>query len=310
MISTLDLKAYAVKTFFNFWGRLGGSILNIGCTREVDLFRELRYGPEAGQRLDIFRPKSDEPAPLPVLVYFHGGGWISADKQIYDGIAAALSKHGYLIFNVNYRLAPGSRFPAALQDAALAIEWIERNLTHFGGDPSTVVLAGDSAGAQIAAWYACAIHKPALFPQVGIENTAGRMPIKGLLLFYGVYDFETVMEARFPFIRIYAQSFLGGDSRSYAENSTVASPIRQVSSGLPPVFLCAGERDGLYTQSIAFAKVLEQAGVRCEKLLLPREYRAGHGFLFFRWLRSSRLAYAAAGEFLRGISGSARSALK
>ena len=308
MILILDLKAYAVKTFFNFLGWLGSRILNFGCTRKMDLFRDLPYGPDAEQRLDVLKPKSDQPAPLPVLVYFHGGGWISADKKIYDGIAAAFANNGYLVFNVNYRLAPGSRFPAALQDAAHAIAWIVHNQAKFGGDRSTIVLAGDSAGAQIAAWYACAMHKPALFSQIGIENIAGRVPIEGLMLFYGVYDFDTVIEARFPFIKLFAQSFLGSDRKTYAENAKVASPIRQVSSGLPPVFLCAGERDGLYSQSIAFANALEQAGVRCEKLLLSREYRADHGFLFFRWLRSSRLAYAAAGDFLRALSGSARSA--
>ena len=305
MISLLDMKAYGVKTFFNFWGRLGGAILNIGFARDTELFRDLPYGPEPEQRLDIHRPHSDKPGSLPVLVYFHGGGWVSADKKMYDGIAAELSKNGYLVCNVNYRLAPGSRFPAALQDAAHAIDWIEQNLAHYGGDSSIIVLAGDSAGAQIASWYACALHKRTLFSQVGIDSAKARMPLKGLLLFYGVYDFDTVLDARFPFIRIYAKSFLGSNRETYAINSKTASPIGQVSPELPSVFLCAGERDGLYAQSIAFAESLENAGVSCQKLLLSREYRADHGFLFFRWLRSSRLAFTAAGDFLRSLTRSA-----
>ena len=304
MISMLKLKAYAVATFFNLWGRLGGVVLNIGCTNDLDLFRDLRYGPESGQSLDILRPRSVEPGALPVLIYFHGGGWISADKRIYDGVAATLSKNGFLIFNVNYRLAPGNRFPAALQDAVRSIAWIERNLSQYGGDRSTIFLAGDSAGAQIASWYACALQKRSLFTQVGIDSAANRIRLKGLLLFYGVYDFDSVLDAHFPFIQLYAKSFLGCDSKSYAENAETASPIRHVSSALPPVFLCAGERDGLYAQSTAFAASLERAGVSCRKLFLSREYRADHGFLFFRWLPASRLAYTEAGDFLRGLSGS------
>lgn len=245
MISMLKLKAYAVATFFNLWGRLGGVVLNIGCTNDLDLFRDLRYGPESGQSLDILRPRSVEPGALPVLIYFHGGGWISADKRIYDGVAATLSKNGFLIFNVNYRLAPGNRFPAALQDAVRSIDWIERNLAQYGGDRSTIFLAGDSAGAQIASWYACALQKRSLFTQVGIDSAANRIRLKGLLLFYGVYDFDSVLDAHFPFIQLYAKSFLGCDSKFYAENAETASPIRHVSSALPPVFLCAGERRSL-----------------------------------------------------------------
>lgn len=305
MISILNAKAWAVKTFFNFWGRLGGAILNFGCLRDVDLSRDISYGPGPEQRLDILRPQSAKQRSLPVLVYFHGGGWISADKRIYDGIAATLAQNSYLVFNVNYRLAPGSRFPAALQDAAHAIDWIERNLAGYGGDSSSIVLAGDSAGAQIASWYACALQKRMLFTQVGIDSAKARMPLKGLLLFYGVYDFDAVLDAHFPFIRLYAKSFLGSGMDAYVLNSQVASPIRHVSSRFPPVFLCAGERDGLYAQSLAFAETLEKSGVVCKKLLFSRAYRADHGFLFFRWLRSSRMAFAAAGDFLRGLSESA-----
>ena len=154
MIPTLDAKAYAAKTFFNLWGRLGGGLLNYGCLKSLNVERDLSYGPEAEQRLDIFRPLTTQPALRPVLIYFHGGGWISADKRIYDGIAANLTRNGFMTFNVNYRLAPAARFPAPLQDAVHAIDWIYHNLERFGGDPSAVVLAGDSAGAQIASWYA------------------------------------------------------------------------------------------------------------------------------------------------------------
>ncbi len=302
MVSILDIKAHMVRTFFNFWGRLGGRILNIGLARELNVHRDVSYGPEIEQCLDIYIPHSDKTEPLPVLVYFHGGGWISADKRIYDGIASTFSKNGYIIFNVNYRLAPTNRFPAALLDAACAIDWIEHNLERYGGDRTAIVLAGDSAGAQIASWYSCALHKRSLFEWVGCDSAIAAVPIKGLLLFYGVYDFDTVLDCRFPFIEIYAKSFLGSERKSYLANSKVASSIKHISPELPPVFLCVGERDGLYSQSIAFAEMLEKSGVSCHKLCFSREYHADHGFLFFRWLKPSKIAYKAAGDFLSGLT--------
>jgi acetyl esterase len=299
VISILDIKAYALKAFFNCFGMLGASVLNFGLTRDLDVFTNLRYGSETEQRLDIFRPKPTKPSKLPVLIYFHGGGWISANKKIYKGIAATFSHNGFLTFNVNYRLAPKSRFSAPLQDAARAIDWIDRNAARYGGDRKVIVLAGDSAGAQIASWYASAVHKNSLFHRIGIQGITTKVSVKGLLLFYGVYDFDTVLGARFPFIKVYARSFLGADSPTYAKNSKLASPIRQVSRYLPPVLLCAGEKDGLFTQTKTYADALKKSGVSCQTLFFSGEYRAIHGFLFFRWLRSSKIAVATAVKFLR-----------
>lgn len=92
MLSTLDIKAYAVKTFFNFWGRLGGTLLNLASCRDVEVISDLAYGPAAQQRLDIFRPMSAVSQDMPVLIFFHGGGWISADKSIYQGCRDSLQK--------------------------------------------------------------------------------------------------------------------------------------------------------------------------------------------------------------------------
>ncbi len=302
MISILDVKAYLVKGFFNTWGSLGGGLLNFGWTRGLEVHRNLPYGPRPQQRLDILSPKTGK-GPHPALIYFHGGGWISANKRIYRGIAARFSKSGLLTFNVDYRLAPGHRFPAALQDAALAIDWVRRNLRGYGGTASAIFIGGDSAGAQIAAWYACAIEKDSLWNEGGIGNDIRRVTPKGLLLFYGVYDFSTVQNADFRFIRLYTQSFLGGDAESYSDHARIASPALQLPNTYPPVFICAGERDGLYPQSFQFAEQLSEQGIECQRLLLPKSYRANHGFLFFSWLQTSKLAYSQALAFLKRLTG-------
>jgi len=301
MATVLDIKAHAIRKFFNFWGRLGGYVLNYGVTDALEITRDLPYGPDPMQRLDVLRPKHSISEALPVLVYFHGGGWISADKRIYDGICSVLSSYGWLIFNVNYRLAPEHRFPAPQQDAAKAIEWIRCNANRYGGDASRIVLGGDSAGAQIAAWYAEAMHDGSLRSAAAITDCLPSDHLRGLLLFYGVYDFDTVRQASFPFIGIYTRSFLGTDEHTYAGNVVLASPSRHVSTHLPPVFLCAGQRDGLYTQTVDFAALLQQSGIDCRTLLFPGTHRADHGFLFFRWLKSSKQAFVGVREFLRDL---------
>jgi acetyl esterase/lipase len=164
-----------------------------------------------------------------------------------------------------------------------------------------VVLGGDSAGAQIAAWYAEATHDGGLRSATAIDDCLPADQLRGLLLFYGVYDFDTARRAPFPFIGTYTRSFLGADEHTFAENAVLASPGKHVTANLPPVFLCAGQRDGLYSQTVDFAELLQQNGIDCRTLLFPRTHRAGHGFLFFRWLKSSKLAFAEVREFLRDL---------
>jgi acetyl esterase/lipase len=299
VISLLDTKAYALRVFFNSLGRLGGLALNFGCTKSLDVFADVSYGSDKEQRLDIFRPRGIGNDSLPVLVFFHGGGWISANKKIYEGVAATFSRSGFLTFNVNYRLAPKHRFSAPLRDAARAIDWIDHNAVRYGGDRSAIVLAGDSAGAQIASWYASALHNRNLLHLIETEPGTKSVSVKGLLLFYGVFDFDAVLQARFPFIKTYARSFLGSDPQTYEKHSRLASPIKQISRDLPPVWLCAGEKDGLFSQSKAYADALKKHGVTCRTLFFSSDYRASHGFLFLRWLRSSQTAIAHAVEFVR-----------
>ena len=301
MESVQDIKAHAVRMFFNFWGHLGNPIVNAKRPRVQDILRDLSYGSDPEQTLDILRPPSVEASSIPVLVYFHGGGWISADKKNYEGICARFSETGLLVVNVNYRLAPRNRFPAQLQDVVQALAWVHSNAAKYGGDRNQVIMAGDSAGAQLASWYASALQTPSLFAQAGIKGAIPEISLRGLLLFYGVYDFDTVCDTGFPFIKIYAESLLGVRPDTYRQNSRLASPIRHVSGDLPPVFLCAGEKDKLFPQTLAYADALRENGVRCQTLLFSRDYSAHHGFLFFRWLQPSKLAFSAADEYLRGL---------
>ncbi|MEA3277425.1 MAG: alpha/beta hydrolase [Pseudomonadota bacterium] len=280
---------------------LGNPIFQLNTPKAPRNLRRISYGQHNDQQMDAFLPLLNESAGLPILVYFHGGGWISGDIRNYDGICAALSLNGFLTFNVNYRLAPRHKFPVQLQDVACAIDWISRHAEEYGGDSSRFFLAGDSAGAQLVSWYASALQKTELLEKAGITDAIESKHLRGVLLFYGVYDFDSILNSNFPFISRYAKCFLGGDPELFRENSKLASPINHITSSLPPVFLCAGERDGLFRQTIEYAKALENKGVACTRVLLPKEHFASHGFLYFSWLRPTKVAFEKAGAFLKGL---------
>lgn len=110
---------------------------------------DLTYGktPEQELKLDIYRPKSD--AVLPACVLVHGGGWIKGDKEKFRPLAIALAERGYVVANIEYRLAGAAKYPAGVQDCLLAVRWLRANAERFGADPKRIGAWGGSAGGHL-----------------------------------------------------------------------------------------------------------------------------------------------------------------
>lgn len=106
-------------------------------------------GPAGPLPVRIYTPTG--PGPFPVIVYFHGGGWVLADKSVYDGGARGLAKEANaVVVSVDYRLAPESKFPAQHDDALAAYQWVAANAASIIGDPWRLAIAGESAGGNLA----------------------------------------------------------------------------------------------------------------------------------------------------------------
>ncbi len=117
----------------------------------VEVIANVPYKPGGGSahQLDVYRPTRRE-GPLPVVVYVHGGAFRSLSKDTHWVMALAWAREGYVVFNVNYRLAPKHRYPAACEDLAHAWAWIAQNASRYGGDLSRLVVSGESAGGNLA----------------------------------------------------------------------------------------------------------------------------------------------------------------
>ena len=124
---------------------LNGTIPTSGLT----ITRDVAYGADARQKLDIYVPKN-APPHLPVIVFFYGGAWQMGDKADYLFAAEALASRGMIVVVPNYRLYPEVTFPGFAEDGAAATAWAIRNVVKIGGDPHRIFIAGHSAGAYIA----------------------------------------------------------------------------------------------------------------------------------------------------------------
>jgi acetyl esterase/lipase len=136
-----------------------------------------------GQRLDIWGPNDQSKAPLPVVIFWYGGGWAKGDRASYAFAGRALAKAGFLVVIPDYRKVPQVRFPAFLDDGAEAVAWVEDNIARYQGDPGRVAVMGHSAGAYQAVMLALDAERLA---------AAGADPatIKAGVGLSGPYDFH------------------------------------------------------------------------------------------------------------------------
>ncbi len=300
------LKVYQVKVItavFNFFAR--PLLHDRKAPRVGRAIRNVPYGEDRKNRLDILVPRGASSPP--VVIYFHGGGWISGTKVDRRRLCREIAHNGYLVFNVDYRLAPKYRYPVQMVDVARAVLWVSGNASRYGGDASRIFLMGESAGAYLACWYAAALGEPALRESAGIEGTIPRDHLAGLFLLYGVYDFTTLDDKHlgknpmvYKAIEMMTKSFLGVRPGISGVKAKISSPALHVhmQKGFPFVFLSAAQADPLYGQSTELAKILKKKGIRHETLFFSqKEYpKAGHGFLNFQYSRCSRKAM---GEVIR-----------
>jgi acetyl esterase/lipase len=306
-----------IRWLVDFWQQsLGWLLFNRELPPVGRVIADIPYGADRLQRFDLIVPQGKPPLlrqgsggqAFPVLVWVHGGAWIAGDKAPYTRICRSFAAEGYLVLNVNYRLAPGHVYPAALLDVASVMRWVAEHASEFGGDANRIFLAGDSAGAHLVSWYAAALRKPELLSSVGIARAVPERSVRGLLLFYGVYDCEAFLESGLPFMDWTAQKLLGVERGRILELARESSPLRHLGADFPPCFITAGERDPLYSQSVTLAQKLTELGVAHRAVLFPKREHpwAYHAFLNFYQRECSKIAMREAIAFLAPLKGQGR----
>jgi len=216
-------------------------------------------GAEGPLPYKLYRPAT--PGPHPIVVYFHGGGWVLGDQQSDDPFCRDMCRRTDMIFvSVGYRHAPEHRFPAAAEDGYAATRWVAEHAAELGGKAGPVLVAGWSAGGNIAA-VTCQLARDRGGPEIGgqllvcpvtdctfdrpsyIDNGANYFVTRGLM---------------FWFWDLYCSPADRADPR--------VSPLRGKLAGLPPAFITTCEFDPLRDEGIAYAEALAAAGVPVEQL--------------------------------------------
>lgn len=155
---------------------------------------------ETAHFLDIYYPKKAE-TPLPIIVNIHGGGWMYGSKELNTNYCKTFSKKGFVVFNINYRLAPEFHFDHQMRDVFSALGWISKNAPAYHGDLKNVFLMGESAGGHLAAMIA-AVHGDAALEKVyGAESFNTKISAVGLVSpVIDLVSFNPMMNINLPVI--------------------------------------------------------------------------------------------------------------
>lgn len=213
--------------------------------------RGVAYGPGPRQTLDVYGPRGGA-GQAPVAVFFYGGSWDSGRRQDYNWVGRALASRGFVAIVADYRLYPEVRYPAFLEDGALAVKWAVQHAREYGGDPDRIVLVGHSAGAYNAV-------------MLGLDGrylrAAGVEPakVKAVAGLAGPYDFLPLEGAI--------------TRRTFGEVADLPAtqPLAHVGKTSPAAFLATGDADTVVypRNTAALARKLREAGVPVEERHYP-----------------------------------------
>ncbi len=215
----------------------------------------------------VYTPEEGSSGARPVIVYYHGGGWVIGSLDVYEPSALALSENtGAVVVSVDYRLAPEAKFPAAHEDAYAAYKWVKENAASIGGDPGKVAIAGESAGGNMAVAVSLLARERGLALPIHILSV---YPVANNDLNNASYnEYANAVPLNKPNVVYFTENYFNspadGDSRLISLVDVADL------SGLPPTTIIAAEIDPLQTEGRQLADKLTQVGV-------PNEYRLYEG---------------------------------
>ena len=252
-------------------------------------------------KLDVYRPAGSEAKVLPVVLYFHGGGWVAGSRENAAWSALPFLHMGYAVVNVGYRLANVALAPAAVEDTLCALQWVGINAKKYGFDVNRVVTSGDSAGGHLALATAmlppdspftnqCAANEPTWS---GLYTNAAPK-VAAVVNWYGITDVADMLQG--PNIRSYAVAWFGSMPGREALAKSL-SPLSYVRPGGPAVYTIHGDADPLvpYAHAVRLKAALDKAGVKNVLHTIPG---GGHGGFPAEQMKG---AYQGMGKFLEGL---------
>ncbi len=245
----------------------------------AEVVRDVEYGTGGGRplRMHLVKPMFPPKAPMPVVVYIHGGGWRGGNRDAGVRPLSRLASRGYFGATIEYRLSGEARFPAQIEDCKAAIRFLRSKAKEYGIDPDRIGAWGPSAGGHLVALLGTSGDVQELEGKGGAAELSSR--VQAVVDWFGPTDFLKMGKNKIDHDapRSPESLLVGGPIQENPEKVAAANPITYVSKDDPPFLIMHGDKDDLvpFSQSELLHAALEKAGVP-SKLHVVKG--AGHGF--------------------------------
>lgn len=238
---------------------------------KVTVLSDINYAyRDKDAQLDIYIPEAATSSPkgFPIVIWTHGGAWLSGDKTNVAPYFKRLADKGFIVVAPNYTLAPAKTYPTQVHQLNRAYDYVSKSASQFHGDSSRIILAGDSAGAQLSSQLAAITTNPSYAKEMDITPSLKASQISAMVLYCGIYKMETLAEPHKNLSKIISW----GDRItvwSYTGTRDAKTPLLKqmsayyhINNQFPTTFISGGNGDELTAvQSKPFAKKLQSLGV-------------------------------------------------
>ncbi len=276
--------ALLIRWAFRRDGRRRAASLAGYAPHPTKVLRDLRYGPEPDMVLDLILPE-DSQDPPPLVLWVHGGAFVGGSKEELTGYFQTIAAHGYGVAAPRYSLAPKHHYPTPLRQIGEALAFLQGNASRLGLDADRIIVAGDSAGAHIAAQVGALVSTPGYSQMVGVPAPMVSQRLLGLILACGPYDLSLAGDARSSDLALLIKAVLWSYSgrRKFLEDVSLApwSITNYLTREFPPTLLTVGNGDPLRAHTERLETALRRAGLEPETVFWPNaEPALGHDYQF------------------------------
>lgn len=252
----------------------------------VDRTTGIRYRPHDPQALlDAYWPAGTS-AARPTVIWTHGGAWISGGRANAAPYFELLAAAGFTVVSLDYTRGPARRYPGAVHQLNDAHAYVVAHADELNVDPDRIVLAGDSAGAQLSSQLATAITDPTYAAELGIRPGLTAQQVRGVILHCGIYEMSGLLRSTGIIgwgNRAALHAYIGGLGFASSPSLKQMSMMRRATASFPPTFISGGNSDPLTdAQAKPFAARLESLGVDVTRLFWPHDHAPalGHEYQF------------------------------
>ncbi len=258
--------------------------------------------------MDVFTTASPGEV-LPTVIWVHGGAWIAGSKEDVDPYLRIIAGKGYTTIGLNYSLGPEEQYPTAVRQLNEALAYIDANAAELNVDTTKIVIAGDSAGGQLASQLTTLITNPDYAHLMGMTPSLQPEQLAGLILNCGVYDMTamTDIEGLVAWgFQVSLWAYTGTKNWSASSSGATMSTINFVNDKFPPTYISGGNGDGLtWLQSIPMAQALVDAGVDVTPLFWSADHEPAlpHEYQFHLDMPDAQTALTATLAYLEKVTG-------